>query len=484
MSSGDNQRPRLGLSIGARLTLWSCTTTLIACGLLSVMLYYGLASALLAEVDSFVEGELSELASIVTDELAAGGGFDRIQDDIRHELGSRRREDLIFRAFDDAGNLLFTSNTEDPLPLRRDPATASRLDANQTRIGTQTTRSGESNYRTAYERVSNGAGRLLIIEACYRLDGTERSLAKYRLMSILALAVVAVAAVAGGRFVAGRSLRPVELITNSARRIESGNLYDRLPRSGNGDELDQLAETLNEMLGRIQTAMQRVHQFTADASHEIRTPLAALRGATEVALSRPRSAEELRETMETSIEHFSRLGRIADDLLFLASADAGKMSLHRHQSRLDELIRGAVELYLPMVEERGLSIDVGPLDSVIVSIDVSRIKQVLINLLDNAVKYNTSGRSITIRLENHAEVATLTVKDDGPGIPDTELPRIFDRFYRVDRARAGSVNGGVGLGLAICRTIVEAHGGTITLKSRGGVEAIVRLPTDDSVDPP
>jgi signal transduction histidine kinase len=237
------------------------------------------------------------------------------------------------------------------------------------------------------------------------------------------------------------------------------------------------------MLDRIEGHVLRMQQFTADASHELRSPLAALRGGAEVALSRPRSAEELRTVVEESMEHYTRLGRIAEDLLLLARADVGQLPLARDWIRLDQAVADVVDLYAPLAQDREIDLRTVDGPEVRMHADGSRIRQLAGNLVDNAVKYGGGGCHITAAVGQTGTHATIVVADDGAGIAPADQPFLFDRFYRAERSRSSRAAGGAGLGLPICRVIAELHGGDIRIESspNKGTTVIVTLPLADDV---
>ena len=221
------------------------------------------------------------------------------------------------------------------------------------------------------------------------------------------------------------------------------------------------------MLDRIERHVVQMQQFTADASHELRSPLAALRGNAEVALTRSRSAEELREIIEDSLEHYDRLARITEDLLLLARADAGHQVVRCEPVRFDLAVNDAIDLYTPLAQERGINLTFAGRVAVSCRGDAARLRQLVGNLIDNAIKYSDKGGRVTVALGCANGVASLTITDTGQGIPTEHLPRIFDRFYRADQARSARRRG-AGLGLSICRMIADAHGGEIRVSSSPG----------------
>ncbi|OLB77750.1 MAG: hypothetical protein AUH96_02155, partial [Nitrospirae bacterium 13_2_20CM_2_61_4] len=279
----------------------------------------------------------------------------------------------------------------------------------------------------------------------------------------LALAV----ALGGGWFLAGRALRPVEAITEAARRIAAGDLTQRLSASQSSDEIGRLAGTFNEMIARLEGSFRQIQRFSADASHELRTPLTVMKGETELALRRPRSAEDYRLVLESSLEEIDRMTRIIDDLLFLSRADLGEIRMERRPVRLDALVEDIQRQAAVLGQEQGIEVLITLVQPATVLGDELRLRELVLNLVENAVKYSGPGGRVEMALEEEESVARLTVTDHGIGIPAEAQSRIFDRFYRTDDARAHDPKG-TGLGLAICKWIAEVHQGRIEVHSELG----------------
>ena len=282
---------------------------------------------------------------------------------------------------------------------------------------------------------------------------------------------------AGGAFLAGRALGPIDSITQAARRISAADLSQRLNLPLPDDEVGRLARTFDEMIARLEEGFRRQRQFTADASHELRTPLTAIKGQVEVALSRDRDAEGYRRVLQAVNEESDRLIRLAASLLTLARADAGGVALSRERLELPGLVSAVAEQVARSAQAKGVRLVAadGPLLAILADEDM--VIQLLLNLLDNAVKYTESGGQVRLSWKAVDGTAEISVSDTGTGIAAEHLPHIFDRFYRADPAR-GRAGGGAGLGLSICRWIVEAHGGAISVDSAPGAGStfIVRLP--------
>ena len=282
--------------------------------------------------------------------------------------------------------------------------------------------------------------------------------------------------VVGGGWLSGRTLRPIAAMSDTAKNISGENLSQRLDLAETDSELGQLALVLNQTFDRLQAAFEHQLRFTADASHELRTPLAVIVSQTELTLAKPRSNDEYRLALETCQRAGRRMRSLIDSLLLLARFDAEHPDLQRASLDLAEVANESVELLRPLADERQITLrsDVSPLSVVG---DRDRLGQVVTNLLANAIRYNQEGGRVNVRVERVNGHAIVSVSDNGIGISVEELPHIFERFYRVDKARTRS-EGGTGLGLAICQSVVEAHGGQITARSepQQGTTLEVRLP--------
>ncbi|MBI1914445.1 MAG: HAMP domain-containing protein [Planctomycetes bacterium] len=264
-----------------------------------------------------------------------------------------------------------------------------------------------------------------------------------------------------------RVLVPMEQLRRATEEVTADRLDRRLPVANPGDELGRMARTINEMIGRLEKSFAEVRRFTADASHELRTPLTAIRTEAEVALGRPSLPPEQQHLLGSILEECERLTRLTDQLLALSREDAGVVPVSREELDLASLVEGVVETMRPLAEAKGLRLRTAVSGGVRVRADGARLRQVFYNLLDNAIKYTPEGGDIEARVEGREGEAVATIRDTGVGIPAEHLPRVFDRFYRVDRARSRE-QGGTGLGLSITRSIVHAHGGRVELDSAPG----------------
>jgi len=294
---------------------------------------------------------------------------------------------------------------------------------------------------------------------------------------ILALGVPGAVGLAlgGGYVLAGRLLAPVGAMAATARRIGAESLAERLPISNPRDEFGQLAGVFNDTLSRLQDAFEQLRRFTADASHELRTPLTAMRSVGEVALQRSANAGEYREVIGSMLEEVDRLTRLVENLLTLTRGESGRTSVTSNVVDLRELAAGVSDSLHVLAEEKHQSLLVETGLPVMAACDPAILRQGLINLLHNAIKYTPGGGAIRVVVQRAATgEAVIEVKDTGPGIPAGDCQRIFERFYRVDGGRSREA-GGVGLGLAIARWAVEANSGRIEVESGEGRGALFRI---------
>jgi two-component system OmpR family sensor kinase len=289
--------------------------------------------------------------------------------------------------------------------------------------------------------------------------------------------VVVLLAVGSGLFLSKKSLAKVDQVTETARRISADRLSARIPSHDVDDEIGRLVGTFNGMIARLDASFEQMKQFSADASHELRTPLTVLRTQLESALASRMSPSDVKRIVAQCLDEAIRMGSILENLLLLGRGDAGAASINRERVRLDELVKDTYDETVILAGQKSIDVRIENTDNVLIWGDRERLRQMVLNLVDNAIKYSHEGSAITLSLGTEEGRANLVVRDQGIGIPRSEIPKIFDRFYRVDRARSRTL-GGSGLGLAIVKWIVEAHHGTISVKSalNKGSEFTVSLP--------
>jgi heavy metal sensor kinase len=456
----------MSLSIRWRLTLWN------ALGLGAVLLGFAvlvfglLRHALYERLDRGLRTEIRELA----EEQAPAADYDGR---LRHWIDElKEHENFCCVVYGPGGEVL--AKTPELAASSVPPAPAEASDAPRL-YDTAVPALGRQRAVDGRLRLGRREVTALILAP---LEDVDRELGQLLAVLLLAVPVALVLSGGVGYLLARKALAPVDRLRRSTEEITADRLDHRLPVANPRDELGRLSQTLNAMIARLERSFAEIRRFTADASHELRTPLTAIRTEAEVALARPLPAADYQQLLGSILEECDRLARLTDQLLTLAREDASAARRVRDPVDLAALTQGVAETMRPLAESRGLRLDVeagGPLP---VSGDAARLRQVLYNVLDNAIKYTPEGR-VTVRLARRDHAVGITVQDTGIGIPAEHLPRVFDRFYRVDKARSRE-QGGTGLGLSIAQSIVAAHGGTIELSSTPGqgTTCVVTLPED------
>ncbi|MCC6774055.1 MAG: HAMP domain-containing protein [Gemmatimonadaceae bacterium] len=286
--------------------------------------------------------------------------------------------------------------------------------------------------------------------------------------ALIVFPFVLVVAAGGGFLIAGRAVRPIDRITSEVEAITDGrSLHRRLAVESTGDEMTRLTTTLNAMIGRLETSFGALRRFTADASHELKTPLAVIRADVERAMQAQTQTTEQLVALEEALQQTTRMADLVDSLLTLARADEGRFDLHREVVPMEPLVREVMETATILGEESGLDVSLPVLEELVVLGDRTRLRQLFLNLVTNAIKYTPRGGKVELNLVLHGAQAHFSVKDTGIGIAAADLPYIFERFWRADRVRTRSAErSGFGLGLAISHWIAQAHGGQLTVQSR------------------
>jgi heavy metal sensor kinase len=318
------------------------------------------------------------------------------------------------------------------------------------------------------------AGGTAIVRVARSEEPMRRELARLLLVFGMGLPIACLIAGAGAYAIARRALAPIDRMADKAQQITAASLSERLPVANPGDELGHLATVFNRTFSRLEASFEQLRRFTADASHEMRTPLTAIRAVGEVGLREARSPEGYREVIGSMLEEADRLNRLVDSLLMLARADGGHVRLAHEHVDLGELAREVVDHLAVLAEDKQQSIELVLTREASVTGDHQLLRQAVVNLLDNAIKYTPPRGQIEVTIVRSAGEATLAVSDSGPGIPPEHAAHVFDRFYRIDKSRSREI-GGFGLGLSIARWVVEAHGGRIVLEPGSPVGSTFRI---------
>jgi heavy metal sensor kinase len=477
-------------SVRGRLTLWYAGVLTCTLLLLSVVIYWIVKRSVMERTDAglveLADSFLATLDAELRDAPAAEGVVPAAQQSmIEHQYPGHS-----FAVLTPEGQLLVSSADLSSRPPEGGRGESSHgfspqnLGACLTALGAESERPfrtlpGRRGGTRCYARTFTAARHTYRLVILASLHPESELLERLRVAMGWLIPFTVVLASAGGYFLARRNLAPVADMTARADRIGESTLHDRLSVQNPNDELGRLATTFNRLLDRLDLAFERQRRFIADASHELRTPLAILQGESEVALSRSgRSPEEYRESLAILHHEASRLARVVDDMFTLSRADAGQFPVNFRELYLDELVAECAQSVRTLAAARSITLSVESSGELLVVADESLLSRMLLNLLDNGIKYTPAGGKVTVATAATAGESQITVSDNGPGISQELQPRIFERFFRADQARSRGNSGGAGLGLSIARWIAEAHHGSLELTRSGpdGSVFTVRLP--------
>lgn len=462
-------------SLRARLTLWYTALLAVPLAAFAIASYAAFAQAISGGTDRFISDALTALSREAVGERRVVSAPDEA---LRRTIAEVRFRDLQVVALDSTHRVVATTALAEHDEARRPPED---LDAQITRaiVAAPTADSiaftlGRRNddHTRVIARHIDLEGQSFRLAAAYSLADNDAVLTRIRRVFLFAIPLLIAAAATGGSFIAKRSLAPVAAMAERAAEITASNLHERLPVGG-GDELVRLARVVNDLLDRLEQAFEQQRRFVADASHELRTPTAILRAEADVTLSREhRSEAEYRESVSTMQSAAKRLTRIVEDLFLLARADSATLAARREHVSLDELVHDVVRDVRSIANERGVRVTLTHAVDAPMLGDADLLGRLVLNLLDNAIKHTPAGGAVEVRMDRVDDRCTVTVTDSGLGIPAEAQSRVFERFFRVDVARAReeqTATSGAGLGLSIGRHIAEMHGGALVLvESRPG----------------
>jgi two-component system, OmpR family, heavy metal sensor histidine kinase CusS len=456
-------------SIGVRLTLWFLLIFAAAQSVSALGMWLILRYNLYDIADDALENQIDDVRSFLNAQDKNASLAD-LQEAVRRTYVLQHAGDYL-QIRDERGDWIYRSGFLQKMEL---PA----VTVDQLREPLYEDRHlGRRHFRFLTEQIGVNGQQFIVQTGIPEGDVVQTLVLFQRYLWMFAPFMLLVAA-GGGYWLSRRALAPVDALTRTARGITGANLSSRLEQLSTGDEMQRLSDTLNEMLARIEAAFLRVNQFTSDASHELRTPIALIRTEAEVALLRSRNAEEYRDALTHILEEAERTSLLIDKLLSLARSDAGKETLEISSLDLREMIARTADDWRQTMAGRKLKFAVGITDQeVLVQGDRMALTRLLNILLDNAVKYTPEAGNIQMSLEVKENRALICVCDSGIGINEEDRPKIFERFYRADKARSRKL-GGAGLGLAIAHWIVQQHEGSISVESAPGDGStfVVELP--------
>ena len=454
------------LSIGLRLTLWYLMIFAAAQLVFGAGMWFILRNRVYDLVDDNLETRVEDLKNFLLAQ-SKDVSVEKLQEEVKESYSLEHSGDYL-QLYLGNGTWIYQSLFLQAHPLPSpDPASIRRVSFENRKLGGK-------HFRFIVQKLEVN-GRVYALQTGLPTNDVRETLTLFRrYLEMFAPLLLLVAAI-GGYWLSRRALAPVDAIVRTARDISGTNLNRRLNQLKTGDELQRLSDTLNDMLERIERAFLRVTQFTADASHELRTPISLVRTEAELALRKPREEAEYRESLGHILLEAERTTALIEELLALARADSGSETLHMHPVDLRQTLVGIAEDWRPVAAVRNLqfeaSIEVA--DSFVLG-DERSLRRVVNILLDNAFKYTPPPGTVQLMLERKMDKAVITVRDSGVGIAPEEQSRIFERFYRVDKARSREM-GGAGLGLSIAEWIVGQHRGSIVVQSRSGQGSVFRV---------
>ncbi len=460
------------MNIRLRLTLWYTAILTLIMVIFGAAVYLGLSRSLMNTLDNHLKREAAQLIGGLKFE-DSGHGDDHESDDEhsvivgpRLEINYHPEDGVLWRILDQNGRPLI-----DPGYLAQVPPGPWVIASSQTSLdyALLPNQTPIRVYSVPFVLEGQGAGIVQVAESYAHIQEVEQQL--WLLMAI-AIPFMLLAAGAGGWFLAGRALNPIDHITQAARQISADDLHQRLNLKLPNDEVGRLAVTFDQMLARLEDSFERQKRFIADASHELRTPLTILKGDVEVALNRPRSAAEYRDTLEMVNQTTDRMSALVEELFLLARADNHQYPLQLQTFNLPDLLADQIDSLMPRAAEKELTLTLDAPDRLPLVADPAKLARLFLNLIDNAIKYSHPGDSVTVTASVQHDQARITIADTGPGIPPEHLPHLFERFYRVDKARSrhgaaeAQNSSGAGLGLSIADWLAKAHGGRIEVASQ------------------
>ena len=469
---------RFGGTLAFRLTAWYVLAGLGLVVFVSACLYFVLVAELEKSTDLFLADKQHVIRTMLRERP---DDWDALREEIELESAARRYQQFYIRLLD-----------ERSAPLLTTPGMAEQLDLSQLTAQTQSHSERTIRMRGRTGRQFSVTGAMApvgangvqsdTVQIAIDISQQEQLLALYRRrFLVILLGTLAIFPLAGYQ-IARHGIRPVREMAMTARHISSTNLRERIRAEGYPVELASLASTFNKMLDRLEDSFERISRFSADIAHDLRTPVNNIRGEAEVALARARTIDEYREVLDSCLEETVRLSKLISDLLFLARAESPLTHLRRERVDVTELLGGVQEYYEASAADAGISLTtLSAAQPVIADLDRGLMQRAVSNLVSNAVAHTPPGGSVVLEANSDTAMICIQVSDTGVGIPPESLPRVFDRFFRVDTSRA-QTSGGTGLGLAIVQSIMLLHGGDVQIASQLGQGTRVTLHMPLSVE--
>jgi heavy metal sensor kinase len=455
------------LSIGSRLTLWYLAIFTAVQFLFGIGMWFALRQHLYAIADNTLAEQVEDVASLIRTQKEKNRAVPKLREEVGEAYDIEHSGDYL-QIYDQDGNWIYRAALLRANSL--EPITTSALKKpNFVNIDL-----AKNPYRFVTERIEAN-GRTYTVQTGIPIADMLATLRVFERYLLILAPLMLVFAGSGGYWLSRKALSPVDAITQTARKIGGTNLSARLEKLSTGDELQRLSETLNEMLARLEAAFLRVTQFTADASHELRTPISLIRTEAEIALRSSQGEQEYCDALSHILLEAERTSSLIEQLLSLARADSGREKIYVSLVDVNAIVAEAGKEWRPIIESHNLRFVQTAADGELCMLaDRRSLERLVPLLLDNAVKYTPRGGTVELHVEQRSHNVVIVVRDNGIGIAKEDQAKIFERFYRADKARNREV-GGAGLGLAIADWIVKQHGGSICVESMPGRGSTFRV---------
>jgi heavy metal sensor kinase len=441
-------------TLAFRLTLWYAGIFTLSSAIAFLLFYTLINSFLREQTDQELLGQVNRFSTLIASE-----GVEAVKNAALIEAQAAGVKKVFFRFLSINGQVFSSSNMTywKNIYITEEAVRAVLRDGRPV-LETITIPDHPDQVRILYALISPA----IMVQVGETMESHSRFLAAFKEIFIGTMTLLILLAAGFGWFMARRAVSGVEAVTQTARKISGGTLEERVPVKGRGDEIDQLALTFNQMLDRIQSLLTEIKEMTDHLAHDLRSPLTRIRGIAEVTLTTANSLSEYQTMAASTIEECDRLLDMINTMLLISKTESGVDMFSFEEVDLTALVQKACELFSPTAEDKAVTLRCDVPERAFLSGNTRMIQRMLSNLLDNAVKYTPSGGSVTVSLEEKGEQQVISVKDTGIGISPSELPRIFERFYRCDRSRSQV---GIGLGLSLARAIARAHHGELTATS-------------------
>jgi heavy metal sensor kinase len=420
-------------------------------------MYYRLDRNLTKQVDRILHDEVMELMRDIED---TGKTFKGVCEHFAEEVSHRKHYPIFFRVISAAGDIYFENFVGKRVALPP-------LNQTHDYFFTIATSKHSTPYRCYLKTIRDKEGEKYVIQIATPLKLYQKIIENYVENVITVIPIVLILSIGCGIFLSRKPHIIIKSLINTTHSIHSQNLKTRLSLPKHRDETWDLIVSINEMMDRLEQGFMEIKQFSTDVSHELRNSLFALKGEIEVALAQERSSEEYRKVLNSCVERINFLTKMVNDLFLLSRFEFKNVNLDVAELNLREIIEDLFDFFLPLAQDKYLQFTMGRIDSIFVNADKTRMHQLFSNLIENAIKFTPERGAVSISLIGENSSAQFTITDSGIGIPETEIPKVFNRFYQVDSSRSGFERGS-GLGLNICKKIVEVYGGTIQVTNNKG----------------